>query len=170
MRAARSARWTAVVLVALVPIGCAGNGVPSSEATDDHVHHASTSAAPSTSSTPTRLDIVATEYEWSGLPPELPAGSYPMSFRNEGTEPHEISIFRNPDNVGLEELFELGPQGIQGAVEMVGTLIAGPTSSASQELTITLTPGDYEVVCFLPARSDSKPHFTHGMHRTLVVT
>ena len=82
---------------------------------------------------------------------------------------HEISIFRNPDHLSLAKLFELGPVGIKDAVEMAGTLISGPGAAADQELTVTLTPGEYDVVCFIPATSDGKPHFSHGMHRTLEV-
>lgn len=37
-------------------------------------------------------------------------------------------------------------------------------------MTITLTPGVYEVVCFLPAASDGTAHFQPGMHLTLTVT
>ena len=160
------------VALVIIPAAC-GDEVDSSSAgtpsaTAAHAEHA---GAPSTSSVPapSRLDIVATEYDWSGLPDELPAGSYPTSFRNDGAEAHEITIFRNPDHRSLDELFELGPAGIKDAVEMTGTLIAAPGTAADQELTLTLTPGEYEVVCFFPATSDGEPHFGHGMHRTLTV-
>jgi hypothetical protein len=160
--------------LALVPIGC-GDGSSSTAAADraagagrtDHVAH--DAATPATTA-PSRLDVVATEYEWHGLPDELPAGSYPVTFRDEGREAHEISIFRNRDRVPLDELLELGPVGIRDAVDMAGTLVAGAGSAAAEPMTITLTPGEYEVVCFLPAASDGKAHFHHGMHRTLTVT
>jgi hypothetical protein len=155
----------AMLALALVPAGCAEDRAGSSANTTT-----TTAGPPVTPPRPARLDVVATEYEWSGLPEALPAGSYPLSFSNVGAEAHEISIFRNREDRPLEELFELGPEGIKGAVDMVGTLIAGPDAAAGQELTIALTPGEYDVVCFLPATSDRRPHFTHGMHRTLVVT
>lgn len=164
-----------VIGVALVTAGCsddagpASDGGPSTIAEGGHAGHTSgTEATTSTGAAPERLAIVATEYEWSGLPDQIPAGTYPMSFRNDGAEAHEIALFRNPDDVPLEELFELGPVGIKDAVDMVGTLISGPGLPADQELTVTLTPGEYEVVCFIPA-ADGRPHFERGMHRTLEV-
>ncbi|MDQ2677412.1 MAG: hypothetical protein M3Y51_01610 [Actinomycetota bacterium] len=178
MRAARVAGGLAVLGLALVPAaGCSsdddGSSSQDSPAAIAHVGHpdegVEDAAPPTSAAAPTRLDIEATEYEWSGLPDELPAGTYPMTFHNAGVEAHEISIFRNTDDRPLPELFELGPEGIKGAVEMVGTLIAGPGAPADGELTVTLTPGEYDVVCFIPAMADGLPHFEHGMHRTLVV-
>ncbi|UDY35655.1 hypothetical protein [Dermatobacter hominis] len=160
---------------AVVPIGCGDGSTSADEPATTLAHAEHAGAAPSETSTssvppaPSRLDIVATEYEWSGLPEELRAGSYPTSFRNDGVEAHEITIFRNPEHRSLEELYELGPMGIKDAVEVVGTLIAGPGAAADAELTLDLGPGEYEVVCFFPAKSDGKPHFGHGMHRTLTV-
>ena len=172
-------RWIGCALLAaglaLVPAACGDDAAGSSShgsstpaAHEEHAADGPTSTAPTTT-VPSRLDVVATEYGWTGVPDELPAGSYPLSFRNDGTEAHEISIFRNPDHRSLEELYELGPVGIKDAVESVETVIAAPGTTAEETPTITLTPGEYEVVCFIPAATDSRPHFEHGMHRTLVV-
>jgi plastocyanin len=183
MRGLQAACWLAVVGLVLVPTGCADDAgstskgaattVASSGPTDHSGHETtvapSTSAAPTTVPVPTRIDIVAKEYEWSGVPDELPAGSYPMSFRNEGVQAHEISIFRNPDRIDLHELVALGPEKMKDYVEEVGMLIAGAGTSAQNEITLELTPGEYEVVCFIPDDRDTKPHFDHGMHRKLVV-
>ena len=155
----------------LVSAGCAdevaGSTGQDSGGTGEPVESPTTTTT--TTTPPERLDIVATDYEWSGLPEELPAGTYPMSFMNEGAEVHEISIFRNTRDLPLEELFALGPEGMKDAVESVGMLISAPGSPADSEVEITLTPGEYEVVCFVPATTDGRPHFDHGMHRTLTV-
>lgn len=178
MRAAQVACWLAVVGLAILPTGCANEAAGSADSggattTVTHSEHSgrpSTTEAPTTTAAaPTRLDIVATDYEWSGLPDELPAGTYPMSFMNNGAEAHEIAIFRNPSRLALEEIHQLGPVGMKESVEMVGMLISGAGTPAAEEITITLTPGEYEVVCFIPAASDMQPHFAHGMHRKLVV-
>ena len=175
MRAARIICGLAALGLVLVPVGCAEDEAGSSDPTTSAAAHdhsedaADDGATNTTAAAPTRLDIEATEFEWSGLPDELPAGTYPMSFHNAGSEAHEISIFRNPDDIPLEDLFALGPNGMEGAVETVGFLIAGPGASADQEVTVTLTPGEYDVVCFIPTPTDGRSHFQHGMHRTLVV-
>lgn len=174
MRAATKACALLLSGLALVPAGCGdGTATSSSHATTTSAptRHATVDEVAATTSTtvPTRLDIVATEYRWSGLPAELPAGTYPMSFRNDGDEAHEITIFRNPGHIPLEGLRELGPAGIGDAVDMVGNLISGPGTAAESEVVVTLTPGEYEVVCFIPATTDGMAHFEHGMHRKLVV-
>ena len=53
-------------------------------------------------------------------------------------------------------------------VELAGGAIVVP-GATSEETTLQLEPGTYEVVCFVPAATDQRPHFDHGMHRTLVV-
>lgn len=32
-----------------------------------------------------------------------------------------------------------------------------------------LTPGTYELLCFVPADTDGKPHFMHGMQKEIIV-
>lgn len=158
------------VVVSWGAAGCADETLVSSGAPHHTAHEEGAAVEVTTTLVrPERLDIVAVDFSWSGLPDVLPAGSYPMSFRNEGTEGHEISIFRNPDRLALEELAALGPVKIKDVVEPVGMLIAGPGNSA-EPITVELTPGTYEVVCFIPsAAGDGTAHFDHGMHRTLTV-
>jgi hypothetical protein len=91
-----------------------------------------------------------------------------MSFRNEGSEPHEIFVFRNTEGLSLDELAALGPVGIKDRVEEAGMLIGVPGAPV-QETSLTLTPGTYEVVCFIPTPTDGLAHFAHGMHRTIEV-
>ena len=111
---------------------------------------------------------VTTDYEWSGLPDRLPAGTYPLTLRNDGPDVHEIQVFRNTDDLSLPDLFALGPVEMKARVELAGGAIVVP-GATSEETTLQLEPGTYEVVCFVPAATDQRPHFDHGMHRTLVV-
>ena len=111
---------------------------------------------------------MATDYEWSGLPDRLPAGTYPLTMRNDGPDVHEIQVFRNTDDLSLPDLFALGPVEMKARVELAGGAIVVP-GATSEETTLQLEPGTYEVVCFVPAATDQRPHFGHGMHRTLVV-
>ncbi len=139
--------------------GAAGTTSPGAEA-----------GSPTTASTeapPERLDVVATEFDWTGVPDSLPAGSYPLTLTNEGDEVHEIQVFQNPEGLDLQELFDLGPGGGADHIVEGGGVLVGPGESA--DTVLELTEGTYEVVCFIPATSDSQPHFAHGMHRTLEV-
>ena len=38
-----------------------------------------------------------------------------------------------------------------------------------EEIVVELEPGTYEVACFFPTPIDGRPHFEHGMHRTIEV-
>lgn len=63
---------------------------------------------------------------------------------------------------------DLGPIAFKGHVELAGGTIAGP-GGTSEPTMLHLTKGIYEVVCFVPATTDQRPHFEHGMHQTLTV-
>jgi hypothetical protein len=117
---------------------------------------------------PDRLDVVAEEFSWSGLPDRLRPGSYPLTLRNDGAEVHEIQVFSNPEHLSLDELFDLGPAEMGNHVEPAGGAIVVP-GATSEETMLHLEAGTYEVVCFIPANADQRPHFAHGMHTTIEV-
>jgi len=172
--ALRGRRWVtaALLALALAPLACSPGGSsarrasPSATITTSPI--TTSSSTTSTVAAPSRLDIVATDYEWSGLPDRLPAGTYPLTLRNDGPDVHEIQVFRNTDDLSLPDLFALGPVEMKARVELAGGAIVVP-GATSEETTLQLEPGTYEVVCFVPAATDQRPHFEHGMHRTLVV-
>jgi hypothetical protein len=116
----------------------------------------------------TTIDVVAADYSFTGLPTTLDAGSYTMSFANEGTEQHEIALFKNPEGLTMEELAALGPEEGPKHVEVAAILMAGPGSAAAEAATLELTPGEYIATCFIPT-ADGVPHFAHGMSQTLTV-
>jgi hypothetical protein len=119
----------------------------------------------------TVLDIVGADFRFEDLPSELPAGTYELTFTNDGTELHELFVFQNPEGLALEELFELGPQGIGERIvpAMEMPLFAEPGGSAPESVTVELEPGEYQVVCFIPTPTDGNPHFHHGMQATITV-
>ena len=127
--------------------------------------------APTTTSQPEGpIAITSVDFGFQGVPAELPAGEHEVTFTNAGTELHELVIFRNPDGLTLEEIHALGPQGAAERVELAGIAFAEPGRPAPEPLAVALTPGEYEVVCFIPTPTDGQPHFSHGMHTTINVT
>jgi uncharacterized cupredoxin-like copper-binding protein len=54
-------------------------------------------------------------------------------------------------------------------VEPVGGF-AGLDKGKAGWLTITLTPGNYLLNCYVPDAKDGKPHFVHGMVQQITVT
>jgi plastocyanin len=118
------------------------------------------------------IDVVGADFSFEGVPSELPAGTYEVTFTNEGTEMHEVFIFLNPEGIPLQELFDLGPEeGMSKIVPVMEMpLFAEPGASSPEPATIELEPGEYEVVCFIPTPTDGNPHFHHGMHTTITVS
>lgn len=123
----------------------------------------------STTTVPSELTVTAVDFGFEGLPAELPAGDYTIHFDNEGDELHELLVYRNPDGLTPEEIHELGPTGAPDRIEIIGILFAEPGQPAPNPMVTSLTPGDYEVICFIPTPIDSRPHFAHGMHTEFTV-
>ena len=172
-RVAARRPWAALGLLALavVPLACGSDPAPAPDAAPTATAPSTQDGSPTTTTStapPARLDLVAEDYDWTGLPDELPAGTYPMTLRNDGAEIHEIQVFRNPEHLTLPQLFDLGPVEMADHVEEAGGAFVGP-GDTSEESVLDLEPGTYEVVCFVPSSVDQRPHFDHGMHRTLEV-
>jgi uncharacterized cupredoxin-like copper-binding protein len=123
------------------------------------------------------VDVTATEYEYDGIPDELPIGYTVTNLTNDGQEQHEMFTFKINDGVteSLDEIFELPEEEIFGKITPVNATFAVPggTDTASWNLE---TPGNYAVVCFVPVGSvgetegDGPPHFTEGMVHEFTVT
>jgi len=88
-------------------------------------------------------EIVATEYAFSPENVTVPAGEITFTVRNDGQEEHEFEILQG-DRV----------------IDEVEGLIPG----LERDLTVTLDPGEYRIVCML------NDHLERGMEATLTVT
>jgi iron uptake system component EfeO len=90
-----------------------------------------------------RTTIVATEYAFEPSEVTVAAGEVTFAIRNEGTEEHEFEILKG-DQV----------------IDEVEGLVPG----LERDLTVSLDPGDYLIVCRLA------DHFERGMIADLTVT
>ncbi len=85
-----------------------------------------------------------------------------------GVEPHELAIFRlNPD-VTMEQFMKWGAT-YEGAVP--ASVVGGVTpvmAGVAQRITVDFKPGNYVLLCFVPA-ADGKPHMMKGMMQTFSV-
>jgi hypothetical protein len=168
------------MLVGLIGLAACGDDGPDAEPAPVP-RPTTTAASPSTTTTtvepaaaPTTapagpIAVTSVDYGFEGVPAELPAGRHELNFTNAGTEVHELVIFRNPEALSLEELHALGPEGAAERVELAGLAFAEPGQPSPEPLVVELTPGEYEVVCFIPTPTDGQPHFAHGMHTTITV-
>jgi hypothetical protein len=48
--------------------------------------------------------------------------------------------------------------------------VAGTVPGSTNYFTAELTPGNYLLICFLPDAKDGKPHFMHGMTKSVTVS
>jgi hypothetical protein len=133
---------------------------------------APTTAVPATSTVPVAepgpLDIVTRDYAFQGMPAVLRAGTYQVSVHNEGAELHEFVVYRPTDGKTLEELAAIGPEGFLEHAELAA-YIPGVAPGEVLPTDMVLQPGEWTLVCFIPALHDQQPHFAHGMRQTITV-
>lgn len=108
------------------------------------------------------IAVSAVDYEFVGLPEEAPAGTS-WTFTNEGTEPHEMVVFRLPEDEtrSVEELLQLpeeevGP--IVGAPVAVAIALPGEEGRVVQGEPTFAEPGRYAVLCFIPTGTDPEAY------------
>lgn len=127
----------------------------------------------------TRQDVTATEYAFAGLPDELEAGTVSFELTNDGTELHELQLFRRNDGVTepVEELLALPEEQVMSKVTPVGSGAFAPPGESGY-MVVDLDAGDYIALCFVPTgmtsedqppAPDAPPHVAHGMVAELSV-
>ena len=119
------------------------------------------------------IDVTAADYSFTGLPASVPSGQTVFNMTNQGTEPHEIVVFRITTDATLEDLladedlFDTDTQFIAAAFAE-----PGDSGSAYAELK---KPGNYVAVCFVPVGTSGDtegtgpPHFVEGMQAEFTV-
>ena len=150
-------------VVALGAVACGndatangGSGVPSGAATGN-----TTGNAPGANT----LTINQKDFAITLAPATVAAGEVTLVIRNAGPSAHELKVFRT--NLPEDQL----PTASSGDVNETGpgvTRVAATPSTTNpggtQQLTATLTPGRYVLICNLPA------HYHLGMHAVLLVS
>jgi len=115
--------------------------------------------------------VIGTDYAFTGLPAELPAGQAIFSFENRGTVRHEMSIVRLQEGVSAEQVLRgQSPSSRAIAQSLIGLLIARPGEMGGGRLLVDLKAGEhYLVACSLKDTPTSQPHTQMGMIGTFVV-
>ena len=109
--------------------------------------------------------VTAREFLFDGLS-ALPAGPATISFKNAGTQPHEMTVVKLNPGVSLEQLKAAlsssappaGPPPFSSEGGM-GGISPGETG----QTTVNLTAGSYALVCNIPDPTSGKPHVALGM-------
>lgn len=150
-----------------------------------HYHHGMISPltvteGPAAASPPAAdLTIALSDYTFSDLPAEVPAGKQVWEITNEGTEIHELVVFRQAPGVTFEMVagaLGIAPENAPAAelppgppfLDIGGVTLMSP--GVTNWAVLDLEPGAYFANCFVlsPSR-DHAPHFAFGMIQPFTV-
>ena len=103
--------------------------------------------------------------------PSMTPGTHTFHMVNDGPQPHEAQLIRLNDGVTMEQYMAAMAPG--ATAPPPGTDLGG-SGAISQGIenwwTVTLEPGNYIVVCFVPDPADGAPHAMKGMVQQFAVT
>lgn len=118
------------------------------------------------------VTVKAFDYRFEA-PATIPAGTVTFRLENEGKEVHHLWIVRLAAGHTPEEFNKVANKwGSALKMPAWATDVGGPNSANSGETadgTLTLTPGTYILVCWIPS-PDGMLHVMKGMVRPLTVT
>lgn len=160
------------VLAAGTFVACAVKDAPKTSATDSAAATNTVAATPAAAPAANVVHIVAKDYSYDS-PDQIPAGLTTLHLMNQGKELHQAQLLKLTSGKTYNDLTAAMKTMKPGAppppwvVPLGGPNAAPPGGTA--EATSTLEPGNYALVCFIPA-ADGVPHVMKGMSRGLVVT
>jgi hypothetical protein len=143
---------------------CSGSDIPKTDQAD-----AVPAPPPTTATVPTVVNVTAREYAFD-VPQRIPAGVTTFRFLAKGKEPHHGIMVRLDDGKTFQDLAEaLKKEGPPPTwAHMDGGMMIGDPDAGSM-VTMSLTPGKYALICFIPA-ADGMPHMAKGMVAPIEVT
>lgn len=146
----------AVVFLGLV--ACAGGG------------EAPTDEAPADATGPQVIEIATADYAFTA-PDSAPAGWVTLRMTAGGNEFHHVQVVRLDEGHTVQDLMAEMAKG-EGPPPSWARLLGGANGAdpgATVETSMLLEPGNYALICMIPA-ADGMPHFAKGMVRPLTVT
>jgi plastocyanin len=166
------------------PSAAASESASASATTESPSASASASAAPSGSPAARTVQMYAIDGGFQNPPVDATPGTV-LTFRNLGTEAHEMVVLKRNADATEEQTFEdlskVDPADLMKFVTVVGVLAADPNSEATGQIELT-EPGEYAVVDLLakgtmtaPASPDPMaipsgvPNVAEGMWTTFTV-
>jgi hypothetical protein len=123
------------------------------------------------------LEVELKEFEFAGLPDDVPAGDHVIKFENTGEQTHFVQLIKAPAGftpehfqalMNGEELPADAPEVNETNFFDIGGLAFMSTGKTAW-LPATLEPGSYIVVCFWPDRESMTAHAELGMVGGFVV-
>lgn len=102
---------------------------------------------------------------------DIAAGTHTFHVVNDGPQIHEIQLVRLNDGTTTQQFTAALAPGAAGPPP--GAFLGGPGALSVGEddyWTVTLKPGSYLFLCFVPDTASGAPHFTKGMIREVKVS
>jgi hypothetical protein len=116
------------------------------------------------------VTVTTTDFAFS-FPDTMQAGAITFEIVNHGAELHHMQIVRLEQGKTMAD-FGAAMQ-VQGPPPAWVTFLGGPQGGVphgpATNATVTLTPGNYVALCFIPG-PDGKPHIAKGMLKPFTVT
>jgi hypothetical protein len=114
------------------------------------------------------LTIKLSDYSFEASGP-LTAGHHVIRIENTAAQVHELVFVKLEPGKTQQQLLEwlAKPMGPPPGAPVNG---ASPLSTGEANfVTVELTPGEYALICFVSDAKDGKPHFMHGMTKSITV-
>ena len=163
----RTAAGVATVMASLALVSCRDSASRAAAAPDSA---AASAAAPAASAAPAGVVTVTAKDFAFDAPAEIPAGLTTFRLVNEGPSLHHIQLIRLESGKTADDYvasLKAGGPPAPWAIPAGGPNPPEPGSSSTA--TVPLTPGNYVMVCFVPA-ADGMPHVMKGMMHPFTVT
>lgn len=109
-----------------------------------------------------RTTMTLSDYDFT-LSAPLVAGAQTVRVRNVAAQAHEVLFVRlQPGKTAAQAAaWAEKPEGPPPGAPVGGT--TGIRRGGWNDVSLTLEPGEYALLCFLPDAKDGKPHVAHGM-------
>lgn len=159
------------ILASAAFAGCSVKEAPNSAATDSSAAAATAASTAAPAATANVVHVTAKDYTLTALD-TIPAGLTTLHLMNEGKEAHQAQLIKLTDGKTYADMLAGMKAMKPGAPPPSWIVPAGGPNAAppggTSATTQTIEPGNYALVCYIPA-ADGVPHIAKGMTRGLVV-
>jgi len=127
------------------------------------------STGPEATATEPDLVIKLTDYQFDLSAPLTP-GKHAIRVENDGPQTHEVVLAQFLPGKSLKDLEAWEKAGEKGPIPAKFLGGYSPLDKGeSGEFAVTLEPGNYVLLCFVPDAKDGKVHLVHGMVKPIKV-
>lgn len=110
------------------------------------------------------VEITAVDFQFQGVPEQVPAGPVSIGLTNAGESAHEMTVVWLAPDADLDALLASDAEPSPDVAREIGSTHASPGEGPFY-VNADLEPGRYAVLCFVPG-PNGQPHFMLGMKAT----